>query len=126
MWNSALLLLHTHEANRCHDSSPAASSEAALDLCCDFVIKRADKYTAELDTVDLDSLSPFAARAIYQASVLRGRRLAQLTDTRDSDETRLHLDRLETMLASFGQRWRAAGDLFCSIPTKDMKPFVFC
>ena len=110
---SALLLLHGYEVNQ-HNSSnhmhSFPSSQGALHLCCDFVIKRAAKYTSELATVDIDSLSPFAPRAIYQASVLQYRLLAQSVSNTRRVDIRLQLDMLEQMLASFSQRWCTAGE----------------
>lgn len=99
---------HQHDFPNHHLNIP--SSQDALDHCCDFVIKRAAKYTSELATIDLDSLSPFAPYAIYQVSVIQYRLIAQAGDNRQRGSVRLRLDMLEEMLASFGRRWHGAGE----------------
>ncbi|OQU99119.1 Fungal specific transcription factor domain-containing protein isoform 3 [Cladophialophora immunda] len=113
---SALLLLHTYEVNHQHnfqnDWHNFPSSQDAIGFCCDFVIERAAKYTSELATVDIDSLSPFAPHAIYQASVLQYRFLAQSGSNKHTADIRLRLDMLEEMLASFSRRWGTAGQLY--------------
>lgn len=94
----------------------------ALEQSRDFVIGRATKYTSEIDTVDMDSLTPFATHAIYQAATMH-HRLVQENGGSTSYGMKDIPDVLDRMLKSFGQRWRVAGK-HCSSCIERILPWL--